>query len=336
MMQEATEVSFTLVAAGATDIGGSRTHNEDAVLLRPDLHLFLLADGAGGHEAGNVASALATTSVVHFFEATEKAAATKPDIDDFGLATGARRLAAAIQKANRDIVEISKSSNKHRGMGSTLVAASAAPRGSMLHVGHVGDSRCYRLRGGHLEQLTHDHSLINDVLEMRPDLDDKVVAKLPRHVVTRALGMDEALRVSVRTFELMANDRYLLCSDGLTDVLGPDDIIEALTLSHSPEPAVHLLIEMAKDAGSRDNIAAVVIACEPLPSGPVLGLKKSNRPPRKRSVPPPPEELMGTHDDSSPEIVIVSEGEEPTVVPARSANAGLLDALEGFAPRKPR
>ena len=156
-----------VAAAGGTDIGKVRKHNEDAVLLRPDLSLFILADGAGGHNAGNVASALATTAIANFFEATGHGA-EEPDLDAFGLAIAARRLAASLQKANEDILDIAKTSNKLRGMGTTAVALSFFPKSGLVHVAHVGDSRCYRWRDGLLELMTHDHSLINDASRCDP------------------------------------------------------------------------------------------------------------------------------------------------------------------------
>src|ERR1700679_2780574 len=175
------------VAAGGTDIG-PREHNEDHVLLRPELGLFLLADGAGGHNAGNVASALATTTVANIFETTAKSLGQKAEVDSFGLWTMARRLSAAIHRANVEIVDIAKKSKKYQGMGSTIVALAFSPEGDILHVAHVGDSRCYRVRAGVLEQLTMDHSLVVDVLETHPDADDGLIAKMPEHVITRALG----------------------------------------------------------------------------------------------------------------------------------------------------
>ncbi len=218
-----------LTAAGATDIGKVRRHNEDAILLRPDLSLFILADGAGGHNAGNVASALATTAIANFFEATGHGA-EEPDLDAFGLSIAARRLAASLQKANDDILEIAKTSNKLRGMGTTAVAMSFFPKTGQVHIAHVGDSRCYRWREGMLEQMTHDHSLINDALEMRPDIDDKALAKLPHNVVTRALGMEPNVRVSVRSYRMLAGDKYLMCSDGLSDTIDEDTISDVLAV----------------------------------------------------------------------------------------------------------
>src|SRR6202453_1496011 len=117
-------LSLAIQAAGATDIGRARTHNEDTVLLRHDMQLFIVADGAGGHNAGNVASALATTSIANFFENTQKETESLPEYDAFGFSTSARRLARAMQRANRDIIDIAKSSMRHRGMGTTVVAGS--------------------------------------------------------------------------------------------------------------------------------------------------------------------------------------------------------------------
>ena len=252
--------SLVIHAAGATDIGRVRQHNEDAVLVRPDLSLYVVADGAGGHNAGNVASALAIASVANHFEATDRAFRAAPDVDRFGIATGARRLSSAIRKANRDVVEISKSSKQYGGMGSTIVAATVAAMAPVLHVGHVGDSRCYRLRNGRLEQLTHDHSLLNDVVEMHPDISDDALAKLPRKVVTRALGMEEVVRADVRSFEVAPDDLYLLCSDGLTGMLADEQLRRVLSLPETPTELCERLIRLANESGGADNIAAVVIS----------------------------------------------------------------------------
>src|SRR5512139_2949859 len=141
-------------AVGVTDVGRQRKHNEDHVLLRPELDLFVVADGMGGHNAGDIASRLATTSLRNFYEATENGPIPSDVLgaDYAQLAEHARRLAAAIQKANRDVFEISSTYRQHHGMGSTVVAAYLERQGGLMHVGHVGDSRCYRYRDGKLEQ----------------------------------------------------------------------------------------------------------------------------------------------------------------------------------------
>jgi protein phosphatase len=331
--------AFRLEAAGVTDIGTGRQHNEDAVLLRPDLQLYLLADGAGGHNAGNVASALATTAIAHYFESRGRAPEGAPSFDAFGLAPEARALARAIQQANKEILEISKTSERHQGMGTTVVAALFAVKAGLLHLGHLGDSRCYRLRNGHIEQLTHDHSLLNDVLEMRPDLDDAVLARLPRNVVTRALGMSDAVRPSVQTYDVLPGDRYLLCSDGLTERIEIDEIGEALMLPMTPDEHAHLFIAMANERHAGDNIAAVVIDCPP--SGDGKGKARPavrRRGPGVRAQPPTP-----VIEASNPEIVLMPtendryDAEDPTggirFVPAESASPDIREALTGLVPK---
>ncbi len=316
-----------VAAAGLTDIGKVRRHNEDAILLRPDLSLFILADGAGGHNAGNVASALATTAIANFFEATGHGA-EEPDLDAFGLPIAARRLAAALQKANDDILDIAKTSNKLRGMGTTAVAVSCFERSGMIHIAHVGDSRCYRWREGVLELMTHDHSLINDALEMRPNIDDKALAKLPQNVVTRALGMEPSIRVSMRTHRMLAGDKFLLCSDGLSDAVDEDTMGDMLAVDRTPEDIVRGLIQKALERDARDNIAAIVVVAS-LADGAVAVPRVVHTLRRPSSMPPP-------GGGSDPEIVILGEHDadgEPHlhVVPSESVDESVLEALEDFS-----
>ena len=325
-----------LTASGATDVGQVRQHNEDCVLVRADMNLFILADGAGGHNAGNVASALATTCVAKAYESPATVIAEGPAIEEHLGPAAARRLAVAIQKANRDIVDIAKSSNKYRGMGTTVVAAAFSPESGGLHVAHVGDSRCYRLRGGFLEQLTSDHSLLNDVLELRPDIDDLALSRLPKNVVTRALGMDEDVRVAVKTHRVAPGDRYVLCSDGLTDALDDDTIGETLGQQKSADDLVRALIDAALFVGADDNVGVVVIACDASETESIPPPRRVAKPKRPRVDVPPP---MRPQYGSAPEIIIVDvehEGDENApihVVPAESATASLLDAFAGLRKR---
>jgi PPM family protein phosphatase len=314
-------------AASASDIGRNREHNEDSVLLRPDLALYLLADGAGGHNAGNVASALATTTIANYME--RYAAEPADEIDPFGTPRALRRLATALHEANKDILEIARSSNKLKGMGSTVVAALADPKSGLLHVAHVGDSRLYRLRDSALEQLTVDHSLHNDALEMRPDVGDDVLARMPRNVVTRALGMDASVRATARSHRMFAGDKYLICSDGLTDVLADDDIQVILSTPDRPESIGRSLVQAALGANAADNIAVVVIECE-LSSRAAAPVKK---PPVRHSPPPP----SRAPQDSAPEIIILDVQELRldvgsaglVMVPAQSkTDTELLSAIE--------
>lgn len=316
-------MAFDLVlrAAGLTDVGRKRTSNEDVVLVRSDLFLYAVADGAGGHRSGEVASALATRSLENYFGATVRRTHEQPEYDRFGMASGARRLSAAILKANADVIEIARATPEHRGMGTTIVAACFSPRSAMMHVGHAGDSRCYRLRGGHLEQLTQDHSLFTDVLEQRPELDDDLLERLPRNVVTRALGFDPKLRISLRSHAVVAGDRFLLCSDGLTGMLQAATIAEILAEKAAPEAIVHRLVGEANSNGGHDNIGVLVVECT---DGPVTD-----------SVPPPTarESTPGREAETTdPELLILGI-EELDSLNAASASDELLLALEGLVTR---
>jgi len=182
-----------------------------------------------------------------------------------------------------------------------------------MHVAHVGDSRCYRLRAGDLELLTQDHSLLTDVLEQRPDIDEEVLAGLPKNIVTRAIGLEGQLRVSIRSFAVVEQDRYLLCSDGLS---GPVTAAELAELLASGEPAgsvVERLIDRALANGGPDNIAALVIDCQ--------GGHKSALP--ADSVPPPSE----GETSSEPELLILGI-QDLVVADAVSASDDLLKAIE--------
>jgi protein phosphatase len=322
---------LVLQAGGATDVGKRRAHNEDTVLVRDDLNLYLVADGAGGHNAGEVASALCARSMANYFGATIRSTHQSPEFDRFGIPHGARRLSASVLKANRDIVEISRSSQAHRGMGTTVVAACFSARSGLMHVAHVGDSRCYRLRGGHLELLTKDHSLLTDVIEQRPELDDQVLARLPKNVVTRALGMDGQLRVSMRSYTVVEGDRYLLCSDGLSGPVSAAEIAATLGQSDTPRQIATRLIDQANAAGGPDNIAVLVLHCQ---GGHQHGLPAD-------SVPPPPPEVFSMPGDfdpnhSDPELLILGIEELDIAEGKESASDSLFKALGDLIVGPPR
>ncbi len=311
--------ALSLKAAGRTDIGKRRQHNEDVVLVREDLGLFVVADGAGGHNAGEVASALAARSMENYFGANIRATHELPEFNRLGMANGARRLSSAVHKANRDVVEIARTSPKHRGMGTTVVASCFSPRSGLMHVAHVGDSRCYRMRDGDFELLTQDHSLLTDVIEQRPELDEDMLLRLPKNIVTRAIGLDGQLRVSVRSYSVVQGDRYLLCSDGLSGPVPASELAVALSTEGSPEAAVTRLLELANQHGGPDNIAALVIDCQ---GGHAAAVPAD-------SVPPPPPEIyaMAAEAMAEPELLILGI-QDLDVTDAVSASDDLLKAIE--------
>lgn len=257
-------------AAGATDVGRKRKHNEDTILCRPDLGLFLVADGMGGHSAGDIASALAAESIEQFFEDTEVDWAPGSSLPDYpDIEPSAARLVLAIRCANDDVVAASLENAARKGMGTTIVAVHLSPDG-MIHIAHVGDSRCYRIGTGDIEQVTQDHSFINNVKWSQPSIGDDVMAAIPKNIITRALGTKDAVEVEVRSEMTLPGDTYLLCSDGLSGMVAASDIQRVVECADDPQQACKELIARANRAGGKDNISVVTIRIderrEPAPS----------------------------------------------------------------------
>ncbi|MBW2455905.1 MAG: serine/threonine-protein phosphatase [Deltaproteobacteria bacterium] len=252
------------VAGGATHPGKRRKLNEDFLLLRPRLGLYLVADGVGGRNAGEVASALTAHSMCNFFESTEDG--EWPDeykaLFDLTLPPAAQRLSAAIRKANDDVYRTARTRTAHQRMNSTVVAAHHPPGAAQIHIAHVGDSRCYRLRDDELKALTRDHSLRSEALLNNPTLTKEALAGLSAHAITRALGSKETIEIAMRTAEVLPGDVYLLCSDGINRMLEDELILEVLQLTDDPRGAAQLLVDFANDAGGRDNCTALVIRIE--------------------------------------------------------------------------
>ncbi|MBK8257671.1 MAG: protein phosphatase 2C domain-containing protein [Polyangiaceae bacterium] len=289
-----------------TDVGRQRRHNEDQILVRPELGLFVVADGMGGHNAGNVASALVATSIDNFFQATRTDPLPGPKSEDTGLSEHARRIALAVRKANRDVYEISSTHQQHHGMGSTVVAAYLPPGGDEVHIAHVGDSRCYRVRDGEMKQLTRDHSLINDALDIKPDLTEADLARLPKNIITRALGMKDVVKVDVKSEKVQPGDIFLLCSDGLSGMVNDADLGDVLGMSEQVSDACEVLIAMANDAGGTDNISAVVVRVMPE----VISTRTSVRPQSifPRTTPPPPEAEIAVAEAEVDEDIFADSG----------------------------
>lgn len=267
--------AIRIEAAGLTDVGRQRRHNEDNVLVAPQFGLFLVADGMGGHSTGHVASALAASSMQTFFDSTQSGPLPSAiPADEVNLARGASRLVQGVRKANRDVYEVSSTRKENRGMGSTIVAIHFD--GTDLHVAHVGDSRCYRIRDGNIEQITRDHSLINDALALKPDLTQEELARLPKNVITRALGMKDAVKVDIQSVRVEPEDIFLLCSDGLTGMINNEQILEVFSLTNDLEEACELLIAMANEAGGTDNISALLVRAETIdPNAPDVSVSEA-------------------------------------------------------------
>lgn len=249
-------------AAGISDVGLQREHNEDCFAVVPQHELFIVADGMGGHRAGDVASRLASESITDFFRRSESDEMTWPFQIDTELSDEENRLLTAIRLANRQIYEHSIRSRDLRGMGTTVVGALFSPDKQRMYIGHVGDSRAYRVREGEIVQLTRDHSLLNDYLAAMPDMTDEQRSELPKNVITRALGMQDNVEVDLLSDEAQLGDYYVLCSDGLSGMVDDEDILAAVKESSSPESACLRLVTMANEHGGEDNVTAVVVAIE--------------------------------------------------------------------------
>jgi serine/threonine protein phosphatase PrpC len=172
------------------------------------------------------------------------------------------RLLTGIRVANRQIFERSTRSREYQGMGTTVVGAMFSPKKQRMYIGHVGDSRCYRVRGGKIQQLTRDHSLINDYLVAMPDLTEEQRSELPKNVITRALGMQDQVVVDLQHDDPHMGDVYILCSDGLSGMMNDDEIQRIVTGSPDIRLVCKKLIERANEQGGEDNITAVVIKIE--------------------------------------------------------------------------
>ncbi|HHH12199.1 MAG TPA: Stp1/IreP family PP2C-type Ser/Thr phosphatase [Sorangium sp.] len=241
------------IAAGVTDVGRERAHNEDRFVLLPEFSVFVVADGMGGHQCGEVASRMATATIAeHFRERGNEGRGVLVDV-----------LRGAVHAANDRIHARAASSALHHGMGTTLVAAAFHRDERMLYVAHAGDSRCYCLRRGELRQLTRDHSLIEEALRARPEIGENELAYLPANVITRALGVDAVVDVELTIEACEEGDVYLLCSDGLHGFVTDERIEEILMLSANLAEVCTELVAEANRQGGGDNITAVVVRMEP-------------------------------------------------------------------------
>ena len=238
-----------LCAAARSDQGRRRSANEDTYALAPELGLFLVADGMGGHRAGQVASGLAARAAV----------ATLRTLHD-GRRGTLERLRACVTAANAEILASSRAKPELAGMGTTIVALLA--EGDRVALAHVGDSRAYRVRGGAIRRLTDDHTLVGELVR-RGEIGERAAALHPqRHVLLRALGVRRNVDPDLLELAPEPGDLFLLCSDGLTGHLEDAEIAELVAGESDLDAACERLIELANRRGGDDNITVVLLRCE--------------------------------------------------------------------------
>jgi PPM family protein phosphatase len=244
-----------LVLASLTDAGKVRSQNEDAVAADEEARFAVLADGMGGHRAGEIASRIAVDTISSSIRA--RLLTNEP----LTVARAEAVITSEIAAANSAVLQAASSQDAYRGMGTTLVLAIWHHAG--ITYGHVGDSRLYVLRRGELQQLTRDHSIVQEQLERGAITVEQARHALNRNVLTRAVGIDPVVTADIRSTAIEAGDVFLLCSDGLTDMLR-DSLIESILRSFADDAraAAKRLVAAANDAGGFDNIS-VVVGCIP-------------------------------------------------------------------------
>lgn len=247
-----------IVSGGVTDVGRVRTNNEDCFRIVAPLHLFVLSDGMGGEAHGEVASALAVETVVqHCADGEKNAAVTLYGEQQPGWSDKTQRLSSAAHLANKKIFESAHEHPDQQGMGATLTAAWID--GSRLSIAHVGDSRAYLLRGGSLQQITSDHSLVAEQVRQGILTPAEAEQSEMQSVLLRALGSQPDIQIDAEEHGLIARDILLLCSDGLTRMLIEPEIAGTLQAEPDATRAAEKLVELANDRGGADNITVVVV-----------------------------------------------------------------------------
>ena len=253
----APDLSHVLEIAMRTDPGVVRSHNEDAIWSNAALGIVVLADGMGGYNAGEVASGMATTLIASQLAAALSESAPQGLEEATGRELASRYLLECIGEANASVYRAAESQPQYQGMGTTIVAGLFYD--NTLTLAHIGDSRGYRLRDGELVQITKDHSLLQEQIDSGLISADQARQAAHKNLVTRALGVDEAVEIDVFDHDVRAGDIYLICSDGLNDMVSDEEIALTLqSLGTNLDLAVTQLVQMANDNGGRDNVSVIL------------------------------------------------------------------------------
>lgn len=249
-----------LVAFGATDVGQVREKNEDAFLVDEVSHLYLVADGMGGHAGGGFASTHAVQVVAEELKRQANGQEmTQPLRADPERTRVQIQLLHALQRANEVLFQRSLADSQLRGMGTTLTVLKFDERWANL--AHVGDSRAYLMREGKLSQLTSDHSWVQEQVRSGVLTPEEARLHPLKNIITRSMGHEREVKVDLSKEEYRPGDRFLLCSDGLTNMVTDEEILATVS-QEAPEPAVRRLIQRAKEEGGLDNITVIVVAVE--------------------------------------------------------------------------
>jgi PPM family protein phosphatase len=256
-MAQVTSLKGKLTFVGQTDTGRVREHNEDTIATDPDVGLLVLADGMGGYNAGEVASGIAVKTITNLV----REGLMREDLDSIDRGTGLSRasivLRDAITRANKIIYQTARSQAECEGMGTTVVAALFYD--NRISIAHVGDSRLYRQRGSQISQVTMDHSLLQELVDRGFYSPEEAQRAANKNYVTRALGVEPQVEVEVQEHPVDKGDIFILCSDGLSDMVEDEDIrLTISTFGANLDTVAKQLIQLANENGGRDNVSVVL------------------------------------------------------------------------------
>ena len=247
-----------ITSCGMTDVGVKRTNNEDNHLINDELNLFVVCDGMGGHAGGEFASAIAVNTVEEVLTTIE----IQPNAGDFSVDDGANpvevvreKLRYAVRLAGKRIYQRAQEDLEYKGMGTTCLSLVVDNGNAFL--AHVGDSRAYLIRGGKIEQVTEDHSLVNERLRAGLITEEEAKNHKLKNIITRSLGFMEDVEIDLSVRAVRRGDLFLLCSDGLSNFIETEELGQ-MVLDHSPQDAARLMIDTACERGGDDNITVIV------------------------------------------------------------------------------
>ncbi len=241
-----------------TDPGRARDNNEDSVVYDETSLTVVLADGMGGYNAGEIASGMATAFIKSELSRWLTEAGSGIKAKDVR-----RAMEICVDNANRSIFNSANSNASYAGMGTTLVVG--VFRDARLVLGHIGDSRCYRLRSGEFQQITKDHSLLQEQMDAGLITPEQAATSSIKNLVTRALGVDESVLLEVNEHQVQVGDLYLMCSDGLSDMIDDDAINRIVTSELALDQKATQLIDQANENGGRDNISVLLVEVHEAP-----------------------------------------------------------------------
>jgi protein phosphatase len=244
-------MKLAATVAGFTDQGKSRSNNEDAICIDAELGLIIVADGMGGHQSGETASGIAVSTIHEYFRQMSRTVSTG-EVTEKRFSAATHRLGNSLKMANQAIFDAAKRDPQDHGMGTTCTAALI--KDDRVGIAHVGDSRCYLIRRGKIELLTNDHSLVMEQIRSGLISKDDEIARSAQNILTRSLGTHDEVEVDLDEHPLFPGDALLLCSDGLGKELGDEEILQVVNETPDPSNLAKRLIQLANEAGGRDNI----------------------------------------------------------------------------------